>query len=104
MQESAAVRDAWLEFCNRLTAGDVESFDRVVSSHPATLVIGTAPGEWVRERNRLRFGFEMEGVGLRSRGPTAYQEGDLGWITDEVDFAFPDGSVMDARMTAVFHR
>lgn len=103
MQESIAVRDAWLEFCDRLTAGDVSSFDRVVASDPATLVIGTAPGEWVRERDRLRFGFEVEGVGLRSRGPTAYEAGELGWLTDEVDFMFPDGSVMDCRMTVVFH-
>ena len=103
MQESPAVRDAWLEFCDRLTAGDVDSFDRVVSSDAATLVIGTAPGEWVRERERLRFGFEAEGVGLRSRNPTAHEAGELGWLTDEVDFMFPDGSVMDCRTTVVFH-
>ncbi len=104
MQESVAVRDAWLEFCDRLTAGDVASFDRVVSSDAATLVIGTAPGEWVRERDRLRFGFEVEGVGLRSRGPSAYEAGELGWLTDEVDFVFPDGSEMDCRMTVVLHQ
>jgi ketosteroid isomerase-like protein len=104
MHESTDVRDAWLEFCERLSAGDVASFDDVVSSEDATLVVGTAPGEWVREREALRFGFETEGVGLRSRGPVAYEEGDLGWLVDEVDFSFPDGSAMDTRMTVIFHR
>lgn len=96
--------NAWLEFCDRLTAGDVASFDRLVSSDPATLVIGTAPGEWVRDRSQLRFGFEAEGVGLGSRSAAAFEEGSVGWVTDEVDFAFPDGSVMDTRMTVIFRR
>ncbi len=104
MQESTEVRDAWLEFCDRLSAGDVSSFDRVVSGHPATVVIGTAPGEIVRERERLRYGFEAEGVRLTPGRPEAYAEGSLGWLTDEATFGFPDGSTMVTRMTAVFHR
>jgi len=104
MESSAAVRDAWLEFCDRLSAGDVDSFDRLVSSHPATVVIGTAPGEVVRERERLRYGFEAEGVRLDPQGPEAYEEGSLGWLTDEPTFGFPDGSSMETRTTAVFRR
>jgi SnoaL-like protein len=104
MEESPAVREAWLAFCERLSAGDVASFDRLVSSHPATVVIGTAPGEVVREREQLRHGFEAEGVTLEPRNPTAYEEGTLGWLTDDAAFGFPDGSTMETRMTAVFHR
>ena len=48
MQQSAAVREAMLRFYDRLSASDVGSFDQLVSRDPATLVIGTAPGEWVR--------------------------------------------------------
>ncbi len=54
--------------------------------------------------SQLRFGFEAEGVGLRSRSPAAFEEGTVGWVTDEVDFAFPDGSVMDTRMTVIFRQ
>jgi hypothetical protein len=104
VEESAAVRAAWLEFCDRLSGGDVESFDRLVSGHPATVVIGTAPGEWVRERSQLRYGFEAEGIGIRSRNAVGYEAGELGWLTDEVDFLFPDGSAMDCRFTVVFRR
>ncbi len=44
MRQSEEVRDAMLRFCERLSAGDVASFDELVSQE-ATLIIGTAPGE-----------------------------------------------------------
>jgi hypothetical protein len=49
LEESTAVRDAMLRVHDRLPASDVSAFDEIVSQHPATPV-GTAPGEWVRER------------------------------------------------------
>jgi hypothetical protein len=104
MQQSVEVREAMLRFCDRLSASDVGSFDEVVSQEPATLIIGTAPGEWVTERDRLRFGFEAEGVRLEAKDPVGYEEGSLGWVVDEPTFVFPDGSAMDTRMTAVMHQ
>ena len=104
MHDSAAVRDAMVRFYDRLSAGDVASFDDLVSAHPATLVIGTAPGEWVTERDRLRFGFEAEGLRIEPGAPNAYEEGALGWVVDEPTFFFPDGSAMKTRLTAVLHR
>jgi hypothetical protein len=90
-----------LRFYNRLSASDVDSFDELVSAHPATLVIGTAPGELVRERARLRFGFEAEGVTLQARDPHGYSEGDMAWIVETPLFGFPDGSPIDIRLTTV---
>ncbi len=105
MLRSDAVRDAMLRFMERLSANDVESFDGIVSSHPASLVIGTAPGEWVTERERLRFGFEMEGVGIApGADPAGWESGDLGWYTDEPTMSYPDGSTVATRMTAVLIR
>jgi hypothetical protein len=49
-EESAAVREAVLDFYRGVSAKAVERFDDIVSAEPATLVIGTAPGEWVTER------------------------------------------------------
>lgn len=94
MEESSEVRDAFLRWCDRLTAKDVGTFDDLVSSHPATLVIGTAPGEWVTDRPRLRYGFEVEGLRLGPKDPRAYREGSLGRLVDEPTFTFPDGSAM----------
>jgi ketosteroid isomerase-like protein len=101
VQRSADVREAMLRFYDRLSAGDVASFDQLVSRDPATLVIGTAPGEWVTDRARLRFGFEAEGVGIDAGDPVGYAEGSLGWVVDQPTFRFPDGSAMRTRLTAV---
>jgi hypothetical protein len=104
MQPSGEVREAMLRFYDRLSASDVASFDQLVSQDPATLIIGTAPGEWVTERDRLRFGFETEGVRIQAAQPVGYEEGSLGWVVDEPMFFFPDGSAMKTRLTAVLRR
>lgn len=94
-----------LRFYDRLTAGDVASFDELVSQDPSGLVIGTAPGEWVTERERMRFGFETEGVGIEpGPDPAGYEEGSMGWVVDEPTFSFPDGSGVKTRLTAVLHQ
>jgi hypothetical protein len=101
MERSTDVRDAMLRFYDRLSAGDVASFDDVVAPD-AALVIGTAPGEMVTERDRMRFGFEAEGVRLETGGvAVGYAEGTMGWVADEPTFFFPDGSAMKVRLTGV---
>lgn len=98
MEESSVVRDAVLEFYEGVTAKAVDWFDEIVSSKPATLVIGTAPGEWVTERPRLRFGFETEGIRPeQGNRPTGYREGSMGWFIDEPWFGFPGGGGMRTR-------
>jgi SnoaL-like domain len=104
MQRSADVREAMLRFYDRLSASDVASFDQLVSREPATLIIGTAPGEWVTERDRMRFGFEAEGVRIQAGETAGYEEGSMGWVVDEPRFFFPDGSAMQTRLTAVLRR
>ena len=104
MEESPNVRETLLRFFDRLSAGDVDAFDELVSSSPSTLIIGTAPGELVSDRARLRFGFEAEGVGLESDDPKAYEEGSMGWAVDQPMFSFPDGSKFQTRLTAIFRR
>jgi hypothetical protein len=102
VKASDDVRGAMLEFYERLSAKDVASFDRLVSDDPATLVIGTAPGEWVTERDRLRFGFEAEGLAIEAGArPAGYEQRDIGWFVDEPTYTFPDGSRMRTRLTAV---
>ncbi len=101
MEESTAVRDAWLRFCDGVSEGKVDEFDDIVSEQ-AHLIIGTAPGEMVTERERMRFGFEAEGITLESRNARGYEEDSAGWVIDEPRFGFPDGSGMDCRTTAIF--
>jgi hypothetical protein len=79
-----------LRFYDRLSASDVESFDSIVSSDPARVVIGTAIGEIHRERAKLRAGFEAEGARITAGDPTAFEEGSMGWVIDEPSFVFGD--------------
>jgi ketosteroid isomerase-like protein len=105
MMPSEGVRDAMLRFYDRLSASDVASFDSLISGDAATLVIGTAPGEWVTDRARLRFGFEAEGLGIDAGDePAGYENGDVGWFVDEPTYRFPDGSLMLTRLTAILQR
>jgi ketosteroid isomerase-like protein len=105
MDRSTPVRDVMLEFYDRLSANDVESFDRLVSSHPDTVVVGTAPGERVTDRAALRFGFETEGVRFEAgTDPIGYEEGALGWFLDEPRMFYPDGSSMRIRLTTILLR
>lgn len=104
MKASPAVRAALLEFYDRLSAADLDSFDLLVSPSPATLVIGTAPGEWVTERAHLRHGFETEGFAIEGDDPVAFEQDTVAWAADNPTFRFPDGNAMKARLTTVFHR
>lgn len=105
MHGSPEVHDAMLEFYARLSGKDAASFDRLVSTDASTLVIGTAPGEWVTERDRLRFGFEVEGLTIQAGpSPAGFAQGEVGWFVDEPSYTFPDGSSMYTRLTAVLQR
>jgi len=55
----------------------------IVSSEPATVVIGTAIGEIHRDRAKLRHGFEVEGARIVAGDPSAYEEVSIGWVIDE---------------------
>ncbi len=103
MEESRAVTDGWRRFCDGVSQGRVEEFDDIVSSE-AKVIIGTAPGETVTDRDAMRFGFETEGVSLESRAARGYEEGSLGWVVDEPKFGFPDGSEFDCRVTAIMRK
>lgn len=103
MRESADIREAMLRFCDRISASDVGSFDELVSQE-ATLIIGTAPGEWVDDRDRMKFGFEAEGVRLEPDDPRGYEEGSMGWVVDDPTFIFPDGSAFQTRLTSVMRQ
>ncbi len=101
MNESEEVKNALLAFFRGVTEGDVAHFDDLVSPD-APLVIGTAPGELVRDRAAMRFGFETEGLTLTAGpSPEAYEEGSMGFAVDEPTFGLPDGSRFPTRVTAV---
>ena len=91
-----------LTFYGAISISAAERFDELVSADPSTPVIGTAPGEWITERPRLRFGFEAEGLTMTpGPHPIGYREGVMGWFVDEPTYGFPDGGGMRTRLTAI---
>ncbi len=103
MESSKDVRDALLGFYRAVAAGDEAAFERLVSADGSMLVIGTAPGEWVTDRDRLRAGFRGGGVRIDDADPTAWAEGTLGWAVDRPAFRVGDATVR-TRLTSIWHR
>jgi hypothetical protein len=87
MKESRALVDAWQRFCAGVTEGKIEEFDDIVSDK-AHLIIGTAPGENVSDREAMKFGFRTEGITLESRSLAALRRAaSAGWLMNQdLDF------------------
>jgi ketosteroid isomerase-like protein len=103
LEESRSAREAWIGFCERLTATDAGSFDDYVAED-AKLIIGTAPGEWIEDRSGMRSGFETPGFEIQPGVVTAYEEGSMAWVADEPAIVAPDGSSVPTRVTAVMRK
>ena len=101
MQDSTDIRDALLNFYEKRTRGDAASFDELVSTQP-TAFIGTAPGEWFEERERLRRGFGWAVRLVPGPNPRGWEEGSVGLGADEPIMTLPDGTVIRTRLTMLF--
>lgn len=102
MQESDDVRDALLNFYAKRTVGDAASFDELVSTE-TTAFIGTAPGEWFADVDRLRRGFAWAVRLEPGPNPQGWAEGSVGVGADEPTMTIPDGTVIRTRLTMFFH-
>jgi hypothetical protein len=98
---SPQVRDALLRLYDALRAGDADVFDDIVSPEAATVFIGSAPGEWVTDRERLRAGFRPPGVRIDDEDPLAWAEGSIGWAADSPTMFFGPDPVR-TRLTSVW--
>jgi SnoaL-like domain len=103
MEDSPAIRDTLLEFYERRSAGDPDAFDRLMSRE-TKLHIGTGPGEWLEDVDRLRRGFSGFPLTLEpGPRPKAWSEGSMGWAADEPMMSFGDVRIV-TRLTAVFRQ
>ena len=103
MQPSSEVVDALLNFYVKRTQADAASFDDIVSTQP-TAFIGTAPGEWFVDRERLRRGFAWAVRLDPGPSPQGWAEGSVGLGADEPTMTLPDGTVIRTRLTMFFRR
>ena len=103
MQPSNAIRDALLNFYAKRTVGDAASFDDLVSSE-TTAFIGTAPGEWFTDRERLRRGFGWPVRLDAGPDPQGWEEGSVGLAADEPTMTLPDATTIRTRLTMFYRR
>jgi len=103
MQPSNAIRDALLNFYAKRTVGDAASFDDLVSSE-TTAFIGTAPGEWFADRERLRRGFGWAVRLDAGPDPQGWEEGSVGLAADEPTMTLPDATTIRTRLTMFYRR
>lgn len=110
MQPSQAVRAAILRFYEGFSSGDPDAFAAAIAQEPGVSVIGTGPGEGHDERadwiGTYAKGQESWAKGMRLEGkdPRAFEEGTVGFGTDQPAFVLPDGSRLPTRLTAVARR
>jgi hypothetical protein len=103
MEASPEIRDALLTFYDRRSSGDPDDFNRVISSENK-VHIGTGPGEWLEDLDRLRRGWSGFPLTLQPcPAPQAWAEGNMGWAADEPIMTFGDVRIA-TRLLAVFRR
>ena len=110
MQESTELR-AWLEsMYHAMAKADLDWLKAAVSPGDATVAIGSDPAEWweggtvVQEKLAAQFEAGVGGARFEPTRLRAYEEGDVGWVSDEPRVVLPDGTATSIRVTAVLHR
>ncbi|GAC1658618.1 MAG: hypothetical protein NVS4B13_01900 [Candidatus Elarobacter sp.] len=103
MRKSEALRKTAISFYDRFSAGDLASFDELVSEE-AALFIGTADDEWFADRGKLRSGFACEGLCIEGHDPQGWEEGPMGWVSDRPTMLAPGIGPIKTRFTGIFRR
>jgi SnoaL-like domain len=104
MTPSAEILETMLELYRHMLAGESDAANALISTDPATLLIGSA-GEWVDDQSVMRGTYQVDTEGLLAGDhPVAYANGDVGWFADQPRWRFADGSEARMRMSAVLQR
>jgi ketosteroid isomerase-like protein len=110
LEPSAEIQKLMTRFYEAISTGDFESLDRLVSQHTGLRWIGSDPDEWWEDRQAVLKAWRAERAEMGSPasitggGPTAYQHGDVAWVSDRPAFHLPDGRTLPFRFTAVWLR
>jgi ketosteroid isomerase-like protein len=110
MAPSAEVAELMNRFYEAASNGDFDFLDGLVSPHAGALWIGTDPGEWWDTPEAVSRAWRAQTAELgrpaRITGgqPTAYQQGDVAWVSDRPTFHLPDGRRVPFRLTMVWLR
>jgi SnoaL-like protein len=107
MDRSPELKNVMLRFYEAVSEGDLAFFDRLLSSQPDVLLIGTDPNEWWTDLalvNQTLKAQAQAGIKAVPGDLIALREGSVGWIADRPTFVLADGTQAPFRWTAVFHQ
>lgn len=109
-EPSAEVKKLMTRFYEAASTGDFYLVDGLLSRRAAILWIGTDPDEWWQSPEAVFQAWQAQTAELG--GParitggnvTAYQHGDVAWVSDRPACHLPDGKSFPFRLTAVWVR
>jgi class 3 adenylate cyclase len=84
---------------------DVDGFDKMLSTSPSLLVVGSDAAEWNAGTAGANIFLaqieEMPRFRVVASAPSAYRCGDVGWVADRLQLRFGDGTERQYRLTAM---
>lgn len=110
MQPSVEVKELMTRFYEAVSKGNFEFLDGLLSRHAGVLWIGTDPDEWWESPEAVLTAWRAQTAELGGPAPitggdaTAYQHGDVAWVSDRPTFHLPDGRRLPFRFTVVWLR
>ena len=110
LEPSAEVQALMRRFYEAVSRGDFGSVDRLVSRRAGMKWIGTDPTEWWEDFEAVANSWRTQaaeiGGPMRIAGgnATAYQNGDVAWVSDRPAFHLSDGRTLPFRFTVVWLR
>lgn len=110
MQPSAEIKELMTRFYEAASKGDFEFVDGLLSRRAGVLWIGTDPDEWWESPEAVFKAWQAQTAELGGPAPitggnvTAYQHGDVAWVSDRPTFHLPNGKTLPFRLTAVWQR
>ena len=110
LEPTADVQEMMRRFYEAVSRGDFESVDRLVSRRAGMKWIGTDPTEWWEDFEAVAKAWRTQAAAMG--GPTritggnatAYQNGNVAWVSDRPAFNLSGGRTLPFRFTVVWLR
>jgi ketosteroid isomerase-like protein len=109
-EPSVEVKELMTRFYEAASKGDFESLNGLVSRRTGIVWIGTDSNEWWESPEAVFQAWQAQTAALNGPAPitsgnlTAYQRGEVAWVSDRPTFHLPDGRSLPLRLTAVWMR
>jgi ketosteroid isomerase-like protein len=109
MNPSDELKKTLLRLYESESSGDIGALEGLLSHREDVLTIGTDPGEWWLGYSTIHRIFsaqsqEMAGVTIKAGEISAFEEGSVGWASDQARIQLPGGHEIPMRVTTVFHK